>query len=76
MSRKNNKGDMVENKTSEAQIKASRKWEKKNPGKTRYQRYKSTARTFVRKYAKSDEDVKEMLLHTQASCLFQAKVEG
>lgn len=51
----------MENKTSDAQIRASRAWEKRNPEKARYQRVKSSARTFARKYAKSRKEVEELL---------------
>ena len=50
-----------ENKTSNAQIKATRKWEENNPEKKRYQRVKSNARTFARRYAKSRAEVEELL---------------
>lgn len=51
----------VENKTSEAQIKATRRWEENNPEKKRYQRVRSNARTFARRYARSREEVEELL---------------
>lgn len=51
---------MTENKTSKAQIKAIRKWEKNNPEKAKYMRYRSLARTFVRHWA-NDEDIEELL---------------
>lgn len=44
---------------SKAQTKASRAWEKRNPERTRYMRYKSTARTFIRKYV-TREDLVEL----------------
>ncbi len=50
-----------ENKTSDAQIKATRRWEENNPEKKRYQRVRSNARTFARRYAKSREEVEELL---------------
>ena len=50
-----------ENKTSDAQIKATRKWEENKPEKKRYQRVRSNARTFARRYAKSREEVEELL---------------
>ena len=40
------------NKVSDAQVKASRKWEKNNPEVFRYQNAKRMARTFARKHAK------------------------
>ena len=42
---------MTENKTSDAQIKASRKWEQKNPERTRYLSSRRAARSFIRNYA-------------------------
>lgn len=51
--------NMKDNKTSEAQIKASRNWEKNNPEKARYGSYKRTARLFIRKYAEK-EDLQEL----------------
>ena len=50
----------MENKTSDAQVKASRKWEEKNPDRKRYIRYRSNARTFVRHWA-DEEDLKELI---------------
>ena len=47
-------------KTSEAQIRATREWEKRNPEAKRYSRTKTNARTFARHYAKSYEDIKEL----------------
>ena len=44
---------------SKAQTKASRAWEKRNPERTRYMRYKSTAKTFIRKYV-TQEDLEEL----------------
>ena len=49
-----------ENKTSDAQMKAVRNWEKNNPEKVKYMRYKSSAKTFARYWA-DDEDMKEVL---------------
>lgn len=51
---------MTEGKTSEAQVRASRKWEEKNPDRRRYIRYRSNARTFVRYWA-DNEDIDELL---------------
>ncbi len=51
---------MTEKKTSDAQVKASRKWEEKNPDRKRYIRYRSNARTFVRHWA-DEEDLKELI---------------
>lgn len=50
---------MTKKKTSEAQIRASRKWEQENPERRRYLRYRSNARTFVRHWA-TDEDFEEL----------------
>ena len=50
---------MTEKKTSEAQIRATRKWEEKNPERRRYIRYRSNARTFVRHWA-TQEDFEEL----------------
>lgn len=50
---------MTEKKTSEAQIRATRKWEEKNPERRRYLRYRSNARTFVRHWA-TQEDFEEL----------------
>lgn len=41
----------VEKKTSEAQIRASRAWEKRNPEKTKMDNYRRTARLFIKTYA-------------------------
>lgn len=49
----------MENKTSDAQKQATNKWRKNNPEKTRYTNYKSTAKTFIRNWATS-EDLKEL----------------
>ena len=51
---------MTKKKTSEAQRRATKKWEEKNPERTRYLRYRTTARTFVRHWA-NDEDLKELI---------------
>ena len=51
---------MTEGKVSEAQRRAIKKWEEKNPERKRYLRYRTTARTFVRHWA-NDEDLKELL---------------
>lgn len=48
------------NKTSQAQIKASRNYEKRNKENTRINSYKRTARLFVKSYA-TDDDMKELL---------------
>ena len=51
---------MTKKKTSEAQRRATKKWEEKNPEKKRYLSYRTTARTFVRHWA-NDEDLKELV---------------
>ena len=51
---------MTEGKVSEAQRRAIKKWEEKNPERKRYLRYRTTARTFVRHWA-VDADVAELL---------------
>lgn len=48
-----------ENKTSDAQIRAVRNWEKNNADKVKYMRYKSGAKTFARYWA-DDEDMEEV----------------
>ena len=51
---------MTEGKVSEAQRRAIKKWEEKNPERKRYLRYRTTARTFVRHWA-TDADVADLL---------------
>lgn len=55
---------MAENKTSEAQLKAAKKWNDKNKDKQRVYRYRSYARKFIRDLA-TDDDLKELdeLIH-------------
>ena len=48
-------------KTSEAQRRAIENWAKKNPDAKRYHRNKSNARTYARKYAKTLEEVEELV---------------
>lgn len=50
---------MTENKTSEAQLKAAKKWNDKNKDKQRIYRYRSYARKFIRDLA-TDDDLKEL----------------
>lgn len=50
---------MSEKKTSEAQLKASRKWEEKNRKKATISNYKRSARTFIRNHAEV-EDLEEL----------------
>ena len=52
---------LKELKTSEAQRRAIENWAKKNPDAKRYHRNKSNARTFARKYAKTLEEVEELV---------------
>lgn len=52
---------MKELKTSEAQRRATRKWEQNNPEAKRYLRNRSNARTFARIYAKTLEEVEELV---------------
>ena len=47
-------------KTSAAQIRANRNWERRNPERTRYIRYRGNARTFVRHHA-TEEDIDELI---------------
>lgn len=46
-------------KTSTAQKKATNRWRKNNPEKTKYINYKSTSRTFIREWANED-DLREL----------------
>ena len=48
------------NKVSEAQKKASRKYEERNREKTRINNYRRTARLFVKSYA-TEEDMQELI---------------
>lgn len=48
------------NKVSEAQKKASRKYEERNREKTRINSYRRTARVFVKSYA-TEEDMQELI---------------
>ncbi|MDQ0508981.1 Uncharacterised protein [Aedoeadaptatus ivorii] len=56
---------MGENKTSDAQIAASRRWEKKNPERTRYLAGRRAARSFIRTKA-TLEDLDELMEIMQA----------
>ena len=51
---------MKENKTSDAQIRANRRWEEKNKKKSKVDTYRRMARLFIRNYAE-DEDVEELI---------------
>ena len=50
---------MKENTVSEAQRRATKKWEQENLERKRYLRHRSNARTFVRHWA-TEEDFKEL----------------
>lgn len=50
---------VAEKKTSEAQLRAIKRWKEKNPERVKYLRYKSQAKKFVREIA-SAEDIEEM----------------
>lgn len=50
---------MTEGKASEAQRRATKRWEKNNPERVKYLRNRTAARTFVRHYA-DDEDLEEL----------------
>lgn len=49
---------MVEKKTSEAQLKASRRWQEKNKEHMNYIRKRSAARSFIK--VATIEDIKEL----------------
>ena len=49
----------MDNKTSEAQIKASQKWREQNKDRARYISVRSSARNFIRNYA-TLEDIEEL----------------
>lgn len=49
----------MENKTTEAQRQASRKWEEKNRSKATIDNYRRSARSFVRNHA-TFEDIEEL----------------
>ncbi|WP_304263735.1 hypothetical protein [Kallipyga massiliensis] len=49
----------MEKKTSEAQIRASKKWNAQNPERRRYNSAKSAARSFIRNRA-TFEDLEEL----------------
>ena len=46
---------MSDNKTSEAQLRANKKWSDKNKDKQRVYRYRSYARKYVRDIASQDD---------------------
>jgi hypothetical protein len=47
--------DTSENKTSEAQLDAAKRWNEKNKEHKNYLTYRSMARSFIRKYATEDD---------------------
>lgn len=49
----------MDNKTSQSQLKATKRWREKNKDKARYNSYKSSAKTFIRNHA-TLEDIKEL----------------
>lgn len=49
----------MDKKTSDAQMRATRKWQEKNPERRRYNSYKSSARSFIRNHA-TFEDLEEL----------------
>lgn len=51
---------MADLKTTEAQRRAFANYRERNPEATKYLRYRTTARTFVRHHAK-EEDMKELI---------------
>ena len=48
-----------EKKTTEAQLRAIKRWKEKNPERVKYLRYKSQAKKFITDFADS-EDLKEI----------------
>lgn len=51
---------MIEGKASEAQRRATKRWEKNNPERVKYLRNRTAARTFVRHYA-DEGDLQELI---------------
>lgn len=51
---------MTKGKASEAQRRATKKWEKNNSERMKYLRNRTVARTFVRHYA-DEEDLQELI---------------
>lgn len=45
----------MENKTSPAQLRATKKWEQANPERKKYNRYKSVAKLFIKSHANSED---------------------
>ena len=50
---------MTNKKTSEAQIRASKKWNDKNPDIVKKSRYKSSTKIYIRDWA-DEEDLKQV----------------
>lgn len=50
---------MADNKTSKAQLEASRKWDLKNPDVKKKSRNKSGCKTYIRDWA-NEEDLREV----------------
>lgn len=66
---------MQEKKTSKAQVSASRRWEKANPEKARYIRYRTGARGFIRNHATFDdlEEIEEIVKERRENLLKEEK---
>ena len=66
---------MQEKKTSEAQVSASRRWEKANPERARYIRYRTGARCFLRNHATLEdlEEVEELVKERRENLLKEEK---
>lgn len=45
----------MENKTSPAQLRATKKWEQANPERKKYNRYKSVAKLFIKSHANNED---------------------
>lgn len=67
----------MNNKVSEAQKRAKRKWEENNREKSRIDGYKRTARLFIKKHA-NEEDIEEFneLIEIRKRELKGEKLEG
>lgn len=66
---------MQEKKTSKAQVSASRRWEQANPERTRYIRYRTGARCFLRNHATLEdlEEVEELVKERRENLLKEEK---
>lgn len=53
----------MQKKTSDAQLKATKRWRESNKDKAKYNSYKSSAKTFIRNHAtlKDIKELREML---------------